>query len=219
MLLALRDKKGTLEGRAGMYRFALGGAILAELVLAGRVSVGRDKKKLVDVQDGKKLNEPILEECLKMISSAKRRRSAQAWVSKFSGISRLRHRVAEGLCRRGILRDSEDKVLLFFTRKLYPTIDPAPERALRSRIRRAVASDSRKLGERTGILVALAHATGLLRVHFDRHELKSRKKRLEAISQGDLVGGATGEAVRAAQAAVMMAVIAATTVATTASRH
>ena len=33
MLLALRDEKGTLESKASMYSFALGGALLAELSL------------------------------------------------------------------------------------------------------------------------------------------------------------------------------------------
>ena len=130
-------------------------------------------------------------------------------------MKKLRHRVAEGLCRKKILRDSEDKVLLFFTRKLYPTIDPVPERALLARIRRAIISDSRRLQPRTVVLVALAHATGLLKVHFDRHQLKARKKRLEAIKKGDLVGGATAEAVQAAQAAMLAAVMAATVVTTT----
>ena len=39
MLLALRDEKGTLESKAGMYGYALGGAILSELLLSGRVTV------------------------------------------------------------------------------------------------------------------------------------------------------------------------------------
>ena len=36
MLLALRDDKGTLESKASMHSFALGGALLAELSLHGR---------------------------------------------------------------------------------------------------------------------------------------------------------------------------------------
>jgi len=40
MLLALRDEKGTLDSRAGMHGYALGGEILAELVLAGRITLG-----------------------------------------------------------------------------------------------------------------------------------------------------------------------------------
>ena len=35
LLLVLRDRKGTLDFRAGHYHLAMGGAVLAELALAG----------------------------------------------------------------------------------------------------------------------------------------------------------------------------------------
>jgi hypothetical protein len=141
LLLALRDEKGTLESRAGMYQYALGGAILSELLVEGCIAVGEDKKKLVDVVKIKRMYEPVLDECLGMIASAKRRRSASNWVSRFGQIRKLRHRVASGLCHRGILKDSEDKVLLFFTRRIYPTIDPGPERRLVGSLRKAIFSE------------------------------------------------------------------------------
>ena len=69
------------------------------------------------------------------------------------------------------------------------------------------------------LLIALAHATGLMRIHFDRRELKDRKERIEQIAKGELVGAATADAVRAAeqavqaaQAAVMTAIIASTVI-------
>ena len=40
----------------------------------------------------------------------------------------LAHRLPdEALCRRGILRMDEGKVLLLFKRKIYPELDPAPD--------------------------------------------------------------------------------------------
>ena len=48
MLLALRDEEGTVEF-GSMYGYALGGAILAELLLAGRISVEEGKRKLVNL--------------------------------------------------------------------------------------------------------------------------------------------------------------------------
>ena len=215
LLLALRDDKGTIDSRAGMVRLALGGAMLAELLLAKRISIGTTKRKLVDVLDRGSLGDPVLDDALEILASAKRRRPAAAWVGKLAGMKRLRHRIAERLCRRGILRDSEDKVLLFFTRKLYPTIDPAPERRLVERLREAVFTDTETLDPRTAIVVALAHGTGGLDVHFPKKERRARKRRLERITEGDLVGGATREAVQAARAAVIAATTAATVATTT----
>ena len=51
MLLALRDDKGTLESKASMHSFALGGALLAELSIQGRISIDDTKKAMVDVVD------------------------------------------------------------------------------------------------------------------------------------------------------------------------
>jgi hypothetical protein len=217
LLLGLRDEHGGVESRAGMFNLALGGALLSELSLERRIDVGLDKKKLVTAVGQGPLGDDVLDEALGRVERAKRRRSAAGWVSNFAGIRRLRHRVAENLCRRGVLRDSEQKILLLFTRKLYPTIDPEPERRLRAALTDAVTGDGEVRDARVSMLVALAHATGLLRVVFDRKTLRARKSRLESIVNGHAVGGATREAVVAVQVAVTVAVTAAVVASTTAS--
>ncbi len=213
MLLALRDEKGTLESRASMYSYALGGAMLAELSLRGKIRIGDDKKAFVDVVDRSPLGEPVLDECLDKVATAKRRARATTWVQRFAQVKRLRHRVAEGLCRRGILRDDEDKILLFFTRKLYPTIDPVPERRLVDRLRAVVFSDSTSADADTVIVVALANATGLLPIHFDKKNLRRRKQHLKRITEGTMAGAAAQQAVHAAQQAAIAAVAAASSAA------
>jgi hypothetical protein len=215
MLIALKDEKGTVESKAGMVHLALGGAILSELVLAGCVEVDSGKKPLVTLLRVKDQRDPVLNECLDLVASATRRRKAAAWVTRFAHVKRLRHRVAERLCRRGILKDSQDRILLLFTRKVYPTIDPVPERQLVDGMRGAIHSDGEIDDPRLAVLLALAHGTGMLAVHFDKQTLRSRKSRLERIAKGELVAGATMEAVRAAQAAVIVATTAATMIATT----
>ncbi len=217
MLLALRDDKGTLESKATMYQYALGGAILAEMALHGKIRIGSDNKKLVDLDDHRSFGEPVLDECLDLVATAKKRRRAANWVSKFGHLKRLRHRVAEGLCRRGILKNTEDSVLLIFTRKVYPTIDPGPERRLVENLRDAIFNDTATVEPETAIVASLANAIGLLPAHFDKRKLKGRKRRLERIAEGGLAGAATREAVQAAQAAAMAAIIAATTVTTVTS--
>jgi len=226
MLLMLRDDTGTMESHTTMYQLALGGSLLAELLLAGSISVADDKQKLVRLTRAKSrsnlLGDPILDECLELVSSSKRPYGAAIWVSRFGGLRRLRHRIAEGLCRKNILEDSEDKVLFFFTRAIYPTINAKPERRLVESMRDAVLGSSRNLDPNVVLLIALAHATGLLRIHFEKSELKDRKQRIKQIANGELAGTATADAVRAAQqaaqaaqAAVMTAIIASTVISTT----
>ncbi len=217
MLLALRDEEGTIVSGT-MHPYALGGAIVAELLLHERIGVEpEDKKKRVNVINPAPIGEPLLDECLERINSAKRRASLQSWVSRFAYLKKIQHRVAEQLCRRGILRADEDKVLLIFTRKIYPEVNPMPERRLIARLEKAIFTDSKELDPRTIVILSLANSADLLKVVFDKKDLKTRKERIKKIVSGEITGKATREAIQAMQtavtvAAIMPAIIAATTV-------
>ena len=207
MLLALRDEEGTIASGT-MCQYAIGAAVLAELLLNKRIAVGESRrKKLVDLISSQPFGEPLIDQCLEKISNAKRRASLQRWVSRFAGVKNLKHRVARQLCERDILRAAEDTILLLFARKIYPEINPEPERKLIERLRQAIFTDSRDVDPRTVVLVSLANSTGLLKVVFDKKELKGRKARIKEISDGEITGKAAKEAIEAMQAAVMVCCI------------
>ena len=207
MLLALRDEEGTIASGT-MYQYAIGAAVLAELLLNQRIVVDQTgKKKIVDLVSSAPLGEPLLDHCLEKIVVAKRRAALQTWVSRFAGVKNLKHLVARRLCEKGILRAGEDKVLLLFTRKIYPEVDPGPERKLIERLRHAIFTDAADVDPRTVVLVSLANAAGLLKVPFDKKMLETRTKRIEQIVNGEITGKAAQEAIQAMQAAVMVAVI------------
>ena len=198
LLIALRDEKGTLESAASMsYAYAMAGALMAELLLSGRISVEDGKKKLVNLLGREPIGDPLIDECLEMMAGAKRRRKLNDWVSKFAQIRHLRHRAAEPLCERGILQASEDKVLLVFSRKLYPTRDGGPEQRMLKRLRDAIFADRTKPDPRTTVLLALASGADLLKIPFDKKALKQRKARIEKIVNGDLIGQAAKEVIQA----------------------
>ena len=207
MLLALRDEEGTIASGT-MYQYAIGAAILAELLLNQRIALDETrKKKLINLISSTPLGEPLIDQCLEKIGNAKRRASLQTWVTRFAGVKNLKHRVAQRLCDRGILRADEDKIFLLFTRKIYPELNPVPERKLIERLRQAIFTDSRNIDPRTVVLVSLAEGTGLLKEAFDKKKLKGRKARIKEISNGEITGKAAKEAIQAMQAAVMVACI------------
>lgn len=216
LLLALHDEKGT-TGMDSMYSYALGGAILAELLMAQRIRLDNSRQKTVHLVNAKPVGNPLLDECLVRLVAAVKPAAAQTWVSRFATVKRLKHRLAERLCDRGILRADQDRLLLVFSRRTYPEVDPGPERAVVERLRQAIFSDARKLDPRTVVLVALADSAGLLKNIFDRKELRGRKARIERIVEGEVMAEATRAAVEAVQAAVMVAVIVPTI--TTAATH
>lgn len=213
LLLALKDEEGTIAWGTN-YQHAIGGAVVAELLMEGLIRVDDTKKKLVTVVPGTASDDPLLAECLDRIRNKSKARSLATWVSDFANLTDLKHKVARTLCRRGVLRTDEEKVLLFFTRTIYPEIDPRPEGRILDRMRRAVDGEG-KIDSRTTALIALAKAGSLLSQAFDRQTLKERKQRIESIIAGDAVADATREALEAVMAAFMVAAIIPTVVTTT----
>ncbi len=208
MLLALRDEKGTLEANETKFVYTIAGALVADLLLLKRIGVEEvRKKKIVNVLSEAPVGDPLLDECMARFASAKRRASLKTWVSRFVSIKKLRHRVALQLCRRGILRADEDTVLLVFTRKIYPELDPRPERDLIERLRRAIFTDTGDVDPRTTVLISLAHRADVLNNVFDKKDLKLRKDRIDQICEGEMTGPAAQEVFEAMEAVMFAAVM------------
>jgi Golgi phosphoprotein 3 len=207
LLLALRNDKGTVAGGV-MYPQAAAGAILAELILEGRLkTVTEGRSTYAVVVNRASMADDILDECLRRVAETSRRAKLQTWVQRFAGLKQLKHRAAASLVEKRVLREEEDRVLLLFTRRIYPELDPAHERRLIDRLERAIYSDTAPVDPATTVLVALAHHAGLLKANLDKKRLKTRKDRIKAITAGDAIGKATKQAIEAAQAAVFVATI------------
>jgi hypothetical protein len=200
-----------------MYGYAVGGGVLAELLLRERLAVeGEGRKAKVVVRSRQQTGEPLLDEALERVRVAKRLRSPAGWVQAFTSAKDLKVRIARGLARRGVLRSSEEDVLFFFTRKTWPTMDHGPERRIRERVEKAVTTDE-DLDPRTIVLVTLAKSTGLLKTVVDGKTIKARKQRLERIAKGEVAGEAAHAAMEAVQAAVIAATVAASVAASNAA--
>ncbi len=115
--------------------------------------------------------------------------------------------MAESLCDRGILREEEGTILIVFSRRIYPETDPRPENEIIDRLRDAIFTDTRDVEPRTVVLVSLANNAEILKVVFDKKELRQRKQRIEQVVNGEIMGRAAKEAIQAMQTAVMVAVI------------
>jgi Fe-S-cluster formation regulator IscX/YfhJ len=87
------------------------------------------------------------------------------------------------------------------------------------RLKEAIFTETEDIDPRTVVLVSLADSTGLLKVIFDKKELKAHKKRIEQVVNGDVSGKATKEAIEAMQAAVLVACIMPAIIVTTTAAH
>jgi len=208
MLLALREETGTFR-TSRPVEYSLAAAILSELLLNKYIELddSRKKNKLVIPVKASGTGNQILDESLQKINEAKRRGSLKTWVVRIANIKKLKHRIARELCHKSILRTDEDKVLLIFTRKIYPELNPHPELELVERLRNVIFTDSDNVKPEDAILIALAKQNGLLRKKFDKQELKSRKDRIKMISEGSVTAKAAKEVMDAIAAVVITSVV------------
>lgn len=218
LLLALRDKKGTILFGVN-YQQALAGALLAELLLKKKIEIETSgRSKFVKLVNRKSTRNQLLDECIEKLSRSKRRARPQTWVQRFANITRLKHKAAQSLCRKRILKMEENKVLLLFKQKIYPELNPKPEKQLIEKLSNAIFGGIKEVDPQTIILISICKSTGILNQLFDKKELKKQKQRIKDITTGNLIGQATKEAVEAMQAAIMVAtIIPAITVATVSS--
>ncbi|KPJ82914.1 MAG: hypothetical protein AMS19_06230 [Gemmatimonas sp. SG8_23] len=206
LLLALHDKKGTNAFGTALDP-GLGGALLAELLLRERVAVRSEGKKgLVTIVDRRRTGDLLVDEALARLEGAKRRADPKATVMRLTRIPKLRQKTARSLCRRGVLRETEGEVLLLFRRRVYPTVDPGPERALIDRVRQALEGDG-EVSPRTAILVGLADTSGCLAAIYDRRKKKALAPRLKAIAEEAAAVQATRGVIEDIQAAIVVTTV------------
>lgn len=206
MLLSLRDREGTIQN--SMYLYAVAGAMMTELILQKRISVGPTKYQLVEVLDQESTGDEILDEVIEKVVTAKRRRGLGDWISNLATMPKLKQRVASQLCARKVLRNETESVLWFFSREIYPEINPKYERSIKHRMADLMFGQTTKHDERTTVLVALSHHAGLLQANFDKGRLKRNKERLKKIVAGDMYAArATRSAVEALESAINVAAV------------
>ncbi len=206
LLLAMKDEEGTIAGGT-MYNYAVGGAVVAEMLLENRIEVEESRRKLVSIVDSGQMGDTLLDEWLLKMASVKRRKSLQGWVEKIASTKDMKNRIAMQLCGKGILRMDEGTVLFLFKRNIYPEINPEPERRVIGRLYNAIFSETNDIDARTVVLLSLAKSANILPVIFDKRDLKQRKKRIDQVVNGDLCGKATKEAIDAMHAAIMVCCI------------
>ena len=131
----------------------------------------------------------------------------QHWIAKIASQPKLKHRLAQQLCKLGILRHDEKTVLWVFSQQRYPEIDGTHEDNIRQRMADVMFNEDVKPDDRTAVLIAIAFHAGLLKSNFSPEELRQHKKRIQQLSEGEVLASkATLAAINAMQAAVIIAV-------------
>jgi hypothetical protein len=194
--------------------YALSGAVLVELALAGRIGISDQR---VDVLQPTPTGDAVVDAALAAIAKDQKRRKPNDWIGRLT--DGLREKLLERQIEAGVLRREEGKVLWVFPHTTYPTVDgetPAAEVATRNRLASAIDSEGR-IDPRTAALCGLVVAAGMERNVFPDRPVKEVRKRLKEIADGDWASAAVKQAIDEVHGAIIVASTAATTGAVVAS--
>ncbi|MFI1991210.1 GPP34 family phosphoprotein [Actinoplanes sp. NPDC020271] len=178
LLLAYDDQTGKATGSRIGLDLGMAAAVLIDLALAGRVAY---VDGYLQVKDATPIGDTIADAVLTKVAGDPPHTPAQ-WLQRLR--HRLRIRVLEDLCARGVVKDVDETQLDYIHVHRYPTTDPAFEAEIRGRLTAALTTDAVP-DERTAALATLLCAARMEpALKLPPEEAEHAHKRLEAISAG-----------------------------------
>lgn len=180
LALVLTDRDGSLLEETP-FRYALGGALLAELYRRNRIDFEPGTSgSLVTPVSRQPMGDPALDDALGQLLRATRRTDPETWVGCFAADDEIYLRVARQLCRKDAVDEHEGRVRLIFRRTVYVDLADEVRDEVVGRIRNAMTGDE-PVGGRTAMVAALSHAADILKVVFDPDEVVAAQERLDRI--------------------------------------
>ena len=202
LFLLLTKESGKPESRMAHSSYGLTGALLTDLLLAGRISLTEERSPRIYIVSSEPTGNPVLDRALEILPTkdGKRFSSLVAW----GKLNPTRH-IAESLEAAGVVRIHTGG-LFGSLNPSYPTLDPVPERQLRARIDGALRGVQPPTGADIALL-SILQALGVAQVVLPQQETGlSRgelKRRIKEIAGENPVGRAVQRAVEAVTMAIV----------------
>jgi hypothetical protein len=210
LLLAYDDATGKPDAWLSDLDTRLGGAMLLELALAGRVGISdgaspagpQARRGHAVVLDPSPTGNPLLDGALGIVAAKPRKpKDLVAPLAK-----NLKPALLHGLAQRGILRREDGRVLGIFPTTAWPAQDSTHETALRAECG-AVLLGQQQPTPRTAALLALAQGTTLIKHLVPPERRREAQARAKELLKTSWAHDAVTKAVDEMQAAIMVAVM------------
>lgn len=200
LFLLLTKDSGSFETSNSTY--GLNGALLIDLLLAGRVALGEGRNPRISIVSSAPTGHPVLDRALQTLPArnGKRVSSLVSW-----GELNPARDIAASLSAAGIITVDTSGFLGSLSPK-YPTVDPVPEQQLRSHIYAVLHGEQTALEADCtilSILQGLGIAARILPLAQTRLSRGNLKRRIKEISQSNPAGSAVSRAVNAANGAII----------------
>jgi hypothetical protein len=214
LLLVIDD--GTGKRIIGRDRLepALGGAVLAELALRERIGITGDeagllKRRRVTVLDPTPTGDEVLDQLLARIGEKPDQKAANLISTMNFGraTAKLLEQLTDRLVAARVLSEERGRILGLIPTSSWPTVDPAPERAVRQWLEAALIAGATP-DEPTRVLIALLSATDSLAKVVPSDDRRAVRARAKELTKGDWIGREVKQVIDEVTAAVTAAVIA-----------
>ena len=203
ILLALDADSGSISSCSARLPFALAGAVLAELLLAGHIRLDGEQ---VVAANGPPPGDEVLRDALALIRNEENRKKIKHWVDRFHSKLHIQERTLDALAARGIVHH-EDRHFLLFHYDRYPMDQRQSRTELRERLRGSLLGPSVN-EDRIACLIALAEPCNLVRRAFEPEEWKTVKDRAKQIAAQWPVSAAVVRAIEEMEAAIVASTVA-----------
>lgn len=204
LFLLLTNDEGKTEGWGTQRGYGLAGAVLADLIVAERITVDDAKDPRVSVVTRDSTGNPILDAALARVSEKEGKKlSSLVQDRKLDPAANI----GAALAAQEIVGVQEKKMLGMVPAR-YPVLNGSPERAVRERLRVVIAGGQPTEAEATilSILQGLDVAHAVLRQEAGGLSKRQLKARINEVAQG-ASGTAVAKAVQALNTAILVAVI------------
>ena len=203
VLLSLDDETGA---HYPLPPFALGlgmaGAVLADLSIAGRISIDGPQVKVINAQP---TGNPLLDPWLALIAKDTQNHSVHYWLSILANEKKeIESEALAHLIERGILKREDKKILWVLGLRRYPTIHNEERVEVRTRLGRLILSEDPP-SHFDATLISLLDGCELLNTIFRGDQYAAREDRVASIAASDPVGREVAEALRELLSTVLLA--------------
>ncbi len=194
LLLMLDDETGRLQERAAPSGdFAIAGAVLAELALAGRIDT--DPTRLY-VTNPAPTGDALQDRALAQIAAATDTQDSRHWIETLAAdADEYREALFARLVSKGILKRVEGRFLWVFPERRYPVISDKEEREVKARIMGVLFNDEIP-DPRDSMLIGLCRAGGLFTLLLSSTELDRVQPRIDAVADLEELNRSLADAIR-----------------------
>jgi Golgi phosphoprotein 3 len=186
-----REKKTSIKIEKLPY--GLGGAILAEMVLLGKVQL--NQKNRLEVVDGAEIGDDILDKALQELQESEKPRKVTYWIEALSEKSeKLQKRLFERMVEKGVFLVEEDERLWAVPSHVYPDNNASAKYCMKERLRRITLADG--TGDlRSLALVGLVYATEMQDLLFTRDERREANRNIHEMLVTEALKDPTAQAI------------------------